>query len=142
MIEYSTNKMPIIIFESLIKQISKGSCYDLTNMQVQRYLDKRILKTTVTSKVSSNNGIEVTASDDDDGDDDDDDDDDDDAYVSPDETKIVAKVLALDLKALVQTYLWSNCNVSVSTKNRPAWCNIIVITFQHNVHVNLKHIWD
>ena len=52
---------------------------------------------TVTSKVSSNNDIEVITSDDDD------DDDDDDAYTSPDETKIVAKVEALDLKTLVQT---------------------------------------
>ena len=50
---------------------------------------------TVTSKVSSNNDIEVTTSDDDD--------DDDDACTSPDETKIVAKVEALDLKTLVQT---------------------------------------
>ena len=51
---------------------------------------------TVTSKVSSNNDIEVTTSDDDD-------DDDDDAYTSPDETKTVAKVEALDLKTFVQT---------------------------------------
>ena len=44
MIKDSTNKMPIIIFESLIEQISEGSCYDMTNMRVQRDLDERILK--------------------------------------------------------------------------------------------------
>ena len=49
----------------------------------------------VISEVSSNNDIEVTTSDDDD--------DDDDAYTSPDETKTVAKVEALDLKTFVQT---------------------------------------
>ena len=70
----------------------------------------------VISEVSSNNDIEVTTSDDDD---DDDDDDNDDAYISPD----VAKVVTLDLKTFVQTYLCSNCNVSVSTENGLAWCN-------------------
>ena len=44
----STDKMPIIIYESLIKQISEGSCYDMTNMRVQRYLDKRTLKMSLT----------------------------------------------------------------------------------------------
>ena len=44
MIKDSTDKMPIIIFESLIEQISEGSCYDMTNMRVQRDLDERILK--------------------------------------------------------------------------------------------------
>ena len=85
----------------------------MTNMRVQRYLDEWILKTTVASEVSSNNDIEVTTSDDDS----------DDAYISTDETKIVAKVVALDLKTLVQTNLCSNCNVSVSIENELAWCN-------------------
>ena len=37
MIKDSTDKMPIIIFEPLIEQISEGSCYDMyymTNMLV------------------------------------------------------------------------------------------------------------
>ena len=107
MIKDSTDKIPIIIFESLIAQISERSCCDMTNMPVQRYLDGRILKTNATSEVSSNNDIEVTTSDDDD----------DDVYISPDETKIVAKVVALYLKTLVPTYLCLNCNVSVSIEN-------------------------
>ena len=107
-IKDSTDKIPIIIFESLIAQISERSCCDMTNMPVQRYLDGRILKTNATSEVSSNNDIEVTTSDDDD---------DDDVYISPDETKIVAKVVALYLKTLVPTYLCLNCNVSVSIEN-------------------------
>ena len=84
----------------------------MINMQVQRYLDERILKMTETSKLSSNNDIKVKKSDDDHN-----------RYTSPDETKIVAKVVALDLKSLVQIYLCSNCNVSVSIKNGLAWCN-------------------
>ena len=107
--------MPTIIFESLIEQISEGSCYNMTNMWVQRYLDERILKTTGTSEISSNNDIEVAKSDDDD-----------DVYISLDETKILTKVVALDLKTLVQTYLCSNCNVSVSIENGLAWCNIVI----------------
>ena len=60
MMKNSTDKMPIIIFESLIEQISEGSCYDMTNVPVQRYLDEQILKTPITSEVSSNNDIKVT----------------------------------------------------------------------------------
>ena len=107
----STDKMPIITFESLTEQISEGSYYDMTNIRVQRYVDERILKTTVTTKVSSDNDIEVTTNDDDD------------AYISPGETKIVDKVVVVDLKTLVQTYLCLDCNVSVSVENGLAWCN-------------------
>ena len=102
--------MPIIILESLIEQISEGSCYDMTNMRGQSYLDKRILKTTLNSEVSSNNHIEVITNDDS-------------VYISPNETKIVAKVVAVDLKTLAQTYFCPMCNVSVSIENELAWCN-------------------
>ena len=108
MIKDSPDKMPIIIFESIIGQTSEGSCYDMTNMRVQRYLDERILKTTMISEVSSNNDIEATTNDHD-------------VYIFPDKTTIVAKVVAVDLKTLVQTYLCSNCNVSVSIENGLAW---------------------
>ena len=107
----NTDKMPIIFFESLIEQISEGSCYDMTDMWVQRYLDERILRTTIASEVSCNNDIELTTNDDD-------------VYISPDETKIdVAKVVAVDLKTLAHTYLCLNFNVSVYIKNVLAWCN-------------------
>ena len=46
-----------------------------------------------------------------------------DVYISPNETKIVAKVVAADLKTLAQTYLCSICNVSFSIENGLAWCN-------------------
>ena len=68
------------------------------------------MKTIITSEVSSNNDIEVTTNDDD-------------VYISLDETKIVAKVVAVDLKIIAETYLCSNCNVSVSIENGLAWCN-------------------
>ena len=65
----------------------------------------------MTFEVSSNNDIEVTTY----GDDDD--------YISSDETKIVSKIMAVDLKTLAHTYSCSNCNVSVSIENGLAWCN-------------------
>ena len=86
------------------------SCYNMTNMQVQRYLNERILKTTLISEVCSNDNIEVTANDDD-------------VYISPNETKTVAKVVVVDLKTLAQTYLCSICNVSFSIESGLAWCN-------------------
>ena len=110
MIRDSTNKMPMIICELLIEQMSEESWYNMTNMQVQRYLDERILKTALTSEVSSNDDIEVTAIDDD-------------VYISPNETKFVAKVVTADLKTLVQTNLCSIFNVSFSIENGLPWCN-------------------
>ena len=38
-------------------------------------------------------------------------------------TKIVAKVVAVDLQTLAQTYMCSICKVSVSIENGLAWCN-------------------
>ena len=85
MIKDSTDKTPIIICELLIEEMSKESCYNMTNMRVQRYLDERILKTTLISEVSLNDDIEVTANDDI-------------VYILfTNETKIVAKVVTADL---------------------------------------------
>ena len=92
MIKESIDKMPIIICKLLIEQMLEESCYNMTDMQVQRYPDERILETTLTSEVSSNNDTEITAIDmivD----------------ISPNETKTVAKVVAEDLEILAQTYL-------------------------------------
>ena len=80
-------------------------------MWVQRYLDERILKPIMTFEVSSNNDIEVTTYGDDD------------VYLSSDETKIVSKIIAVDLKTLAHTYSFSNYNASVSIENGLAWCN-------------------
>ena len=41
MIKDSTKKMPIIICKLLIEQMSEESCYNMTYMQVKRYLDER-----------------------------------------------------------------------------------------------------
>ena len=120
MIKDSTDKIPIIIFESLIEQMSEICCYNMTKMRVQRYLDERIMKANVTY---SHNDVEVTTRGDDY-------DDDDDVYISPDGTKIAAKVMALYLKTLFQTYLCSNCNVSVSIENGLAWCNNFNVSTQ------------
>ena len=110
MIKDSTDKTPIIICELLIEEMSKESCYNMTNMRVQRYLDERILKTTLISEVSLNDDIEVTANDDI-------------VYILfTNETKIVAKVVTADLKALAQTYLCSICNMSFSIENELGWC--------------------
>ena len=67
----------------------------MTNMQVQGYLDERILKTTLTSELSSTDDIEVTAVDND-------------VYISSNETKIVAKVVAADLKTHARDLLVLN----------------------------------
>ena len=63
MIKDNTDKMPIIIIESQIEQISDESCYDMTNMQKQRCLDERILKANLTLEVSSNKDIGVIKND-------------------------------------------------------------------------------
>ena len=67
----------------------------MTNVQVQGYLDERILKTTLTSELSSTDDIEVTAVDDN-------------VYISSNETTIVAKVVAADLKTHARDLLVLN----------------------------------
>ena len=47
----------------------------------------------------------------------------DDIYISPNETKIVVKVVAADLKTLVQPNFCSIRNVPFSIENGLAWCN-------------------
>ena len=69
-----------------------------------------ILKTTLTSEVSSNNDIEVTVNDDD-------------IYISPNDTKIVDKDVAADLETIAQSYFCSIYNMSFSIQNGIAWCN-------------------
>ena len=105
MIKDSTDIMPIFLWI--------GDWINVGRELLQHYKhastkNEQILKTTLTSEVSSN--MEVTAIDYD-------------VYVSPNVTKIVAKVVAADLKTLAQTYLCSICNVSFSIENGLAWCN-------------------
>ena len=68
-----------------------------------------MLKKALTSEVSSNKDIEATTNDD--------------VYISPDQTKVAAKVVTVDLKTLAQTFLCFICNVSVFIETGLAWCN-------------------
>ena len=105
MIKDSTDIMPIILWI--------GDWINVGRELLQHYKhastkNEQILKTTLTSEVSSN--MEVTAIDYD-------------VYISPNETKIVAKVVAADLKKFAQPNFCSIWNVPFSIENGLAWCN-------------------
>ena len=71
---------------------------------------------------------------------------DDDVYNSPNETRIVAKAVVVDLKTLVQTNLCSICNVSFSIEidqlidSTIVWNLLIIDNFILLLHDNLN-IW-
>ena len=99
----SSTKMPIIICELLIEQMSEESCYNMKNMQ--DILTKKYWKQLYRS--ISNIDIEVTANYDE-------------VYISVNGSR---SVVAADLKTLAQTYLCSICSMSFSIENGLAWCN-------------------
>ena len=92
--------MAVAVFESLTEKVCDGTCYGFTNMRVQKYPDERVLKAILTKEIlvkqtiglkKSDGGINVCAKD----------------------TKIVGKIVSIDLETLNQTYFCSICNVPV-----------------------------
>lgn len=85
MIKDSTDKMTVVIFELLIEKVRDGSCYDFTNMIVERYLDEWVLKTTLTTWILKSQIIGFTKSDDD-------------VIVCAKDTKVVGKMVSVEFE--------------------------------------------
>ena len=78
-------------------------------MRVQKYMNDRLLKSTEPSTVVEieNSGTEVTK----------------DEVVESSKTQTEAKIVKIDLKPLVATFLYPECNPQVDIKNAAPWCN-------------------
>ena len=49
--------MEIVLFSSLIDEVSNNTFYDFKKRRVQNYIDDRILKSTETTKISKNDDV-------------------------------------------------------------------------------------
>ena len=92
MLKDNTEKISGVFFEEIIDQIKERACYDLSKMRVQKYQEERVLKSTENSEAVENGALNLIKNEDDDND------------SSINETKMVAKVVTIDLKILGQTY--------------------------------------
>ena len=110
MLKDNTEKISGVFFEEIIDQIKEGACYDLSKMRVQKYQEERVLKSTENSEAVENGALDLIKNDDDDND------------ASINETKMVAKVVTIDLKTLGQTYQCAECNAPVTIQAALAWC--------------------
>ena len=84
--------MEIVFFSDIIDEVKNNLCYNLTKVRIQKFMDHRVLKTTETTTVTQNGkaNIEVT---------------DDELSASTFQKNAKAKVVKIDGKTVIQTYL-------------------------------------
>ena len=59
MIKYKTGSIEIVVFSSLVDEVSNNTSYDFQKMRVQEFMNDRILKSTETTKVSKNDDVAI-----------------------------------------------------------------------------------
>ena len=108
MIKDETGSIGIVLFSSLVDEVSNNTSYDFKKMKVQKFMNNRILKSTEITKVSKNDDVAIFVTDED-------------LSAFSYEKSVKAKVFFIDLKTVAQTYLFSVCSVPVSINNAVAW---------------------
>ena len=109
MIKDETGSTEIVLFSSLVDEVSNNKSYDFKKMRVQKFINDRILKSTETTKVSKNDVIAIFVTDKE-------------LSAFSYEKTLKAKVLSIDLKTMTQKYLCPVCSAPVSINNAVAWC--------------------
>ena len=57
MIRDQTGSIEIVLFSSLVDEVSNNTSYDFKKMRVQKFMNDHILKSTETTKVSKNDDV-------------------------------------------------------------------------------------
>ena len=109
MIKNETGSIEVVLFSSLVDEVSSNTSYDFKKMRVQKFMNDRILKSTETNKVSKNDDVAIFVTNEE-------------LSAFSYEKTVKAKVVSIDLKTLAQTYLCPVCSASVSINNAVAWC--------------------
>ena len=109
MIKDKTGSIEIVLFSSLVDEVSNSTSYDFKKMRVQKYMNDRILKSTESTKVSKNDDVAIFVTDEE-------------LSAFSYEKTVKAKVVSIDLKTLAQIYLCPVCSAPVSINNAVAWC--------------------
>ena len=109
MIKDETGSIEIVLFSSLVDEVSNNTCYDFKKMRVQKFMNDHILKSTETTKISKNDNVAISVTGEE-------------LSAFSYEKTVKAKVISIDLKTLTQTYLSPVCSAPVSINNAVAWC--------------------
>ena len=109
MIKDETGSIEIVLFNSLVDEVSNNTSYEFKKMRVQKFMNDRILKLTETTKFSKNDDVAIFVTDRE-------------LCVFSYEKTVKTKVVSTDLKTLTQTYLCPVCSAPVSIDNAVAWC--------------------
>ena len=109
MIKDETGSIEIVLFSSLVDEVSNNTHYDFKKMIVQKFINDRILNSTETTKVSKNDDVAIFVTNEE-------------LSAFSYEKTVKAKVVSTDLKTLTQIYLCPACSAPVSINNAIAWC--------------------
>ena len=109
MIKGETGSIEIVLFHSLVDEVSNNTSYEFKKMRVQKFMNDRILRLTETTKVSKNDDVAIFVTDKE-------------LCAFSYEKTVKTKVVSTDLKTLTQTYLCPVCSAPVSIDNAVAWC--------------------
>ena len=90
MIKNETGSIEIVLFSSLVDEVSNNTSYDFKKMRIQKFMNDRILKSTETTKVSKNDDTAIFVTDEE-------------LSAFSYEQTVKAKVVSIDLKTLTQT---------------------------------------
>ena len=109
MIKDQDAKISLVLFDVIIDKVENNKFYEFQKLRVQKFSNERLLKSTEITTVSEmeNPGVVVTKEE----------------SEHHENTKIVAKVVKIDLKSLIQTFLCPDCSAPVEVENSAAWCN-------------------
>ena len=108
MIKNETGVIEIVLFSSLVDELSNNTSYDFEKMRVQKFMNDRILKSTETTKVSKNDDVAIFVTDEG-------------LSSFSYEKTLKVEFVSVDVKTMTQTYLCPVCRASVSIINAVAW---------------------
>ena len=109
MIKDEAGSIEIVLFSSLVDEVSNNTSYDFKKMRVQKFMNDCIMKSTETTKVSKNDDVAIFVTDEE-------------LNAFSYERPVKAEFFFIDLKTLTQIYLCPVCSAPVSVNNAVAWC--------------------
>ena len=104
-----TGSMEIVLFSTIIDKVESNKCYNFKDMRVQKFDNIRILKSTETTTVTDNNESKIVVSDDE-------------IKATSFSRVVKGKVVKIDGKTLIPTYLCSTCSAPATITNAVGWC--------------------
>ena len=103
-IKDETGNMEIVFFSNIIDEVKNNLSYNSTKLRIQKFMDNRVLKTTETTTVTQNDKANIEEMDDE-------------LNASTFQKYVKAKIVKIDGKTVIQTYVCSTCSSPVNISN-------------------------